>query len=86
MIFCTNVIDERYMTEHIEYSQSVFQSKNSKNCKPQIYYIKWCVRVFTLQMEETFVINLADDSESDSSDVDIDIAGCDFYQNSKNYN
>ena len=40
-----------------------------------------CVRVFTLQMEETFVINLADDSEPDSSDVDIDIAGCDFYQN-----
>ena len=27
------------------------------------------------------MINLADDSESDSSDVDIDIAGCDFYQN-----
>ena len=29
-------------------------------------------------MEETFVINLVDDSESDSSDVDIDIAGCAF--------
>ena len=27
------------------------------------------------------MINLADDSKSDSSDVDIDIAGCDFYQN-----
>ena len=27
------------------------------------------------------MVNLADDSESDSSDVDIDIAGCDFYQN-----
>ena len=33
-------------------------------------------------MEETFVIILADDSESDSSDVDI--AGCDFYQNIEN--
>ena len=30
-------------------------------------------------MEETFVINLAYDSESDSSEVDI--AGCSFYQN-----
>ena len=30
-------------------------------------------------MEETFVINLACDSESDSSEVDI--AGFDFYQN-----
>ena len=27
------------------------------------------------------MINLADDSESDSIDVEIDIAGCDFYQN-----
>ena len=27
------------------------------------------------------MINLAIDSEPDSSDVDIDIAGCDFYQN-----
>ena len=49
--------------------------------KYQYAPVKPCVRVFTLQMEETFVINLADDSGSDSSDVDIDIAGCDFYQN-----
>ena len=27
------------------------------------------------------MINLADDSESDSGDVAIYIAGCDFYQN-----
>ena len=35
-----------------------------------------------MQMEETFVINLAYDSESDSSKVDI--AGYDFYQNIEN--
>ena len=63
-----------------------FRAKIRRNvypCKPQFYYIKWCLRVFTLQMEETFLINLADDDESDSSDVDIDIAGCDFYQRRK---